>query len=335
MSRIIYFKNIDDDNLSSKFAAIKENNSVFYSFLTNSMRTNELLGIREDVFDEICSHISEFSKNQSEISLVVSLALNLKCSPDVLLWSNSFIKQQKYDIDDFGIMINSALENDMPLDVINDLFNQGLGETELLTRIDEFVSVELPDDSTVSVDGDNKRVDNTAEGDMTIDNTFITHQVSPGPGNSKELLNSESQNVAGEVEYGDMFENLITVMSVSSHSNGEIKEIDDIIKQVIAKYQVATAELTANSADIIHILEQKEEEVKRLNALIQIQQQLMSKWQLKISELRSENARLNTKILAAEKSEMKREAINQKIAELKNLTFETQMQSSDDVYSFE
>lgn len=67
-------------------------------------------------------------------------------------------------------------------------------------------------------------------------------------------------------------------------------------------------------------MECKREENERLNALLTIQQRVLSGQQDKINELRMQIDNLNSRIQNAEKKEMRRKAIDQKISELQNLT---------------
>lgn len=59
----------------------------------------------------------------------------------------------------------------------------------------------------------------------------------------------------------------------------------------------------------------------------------MSSQQNKINEMRGEIVRLNTRIQNAERTEMRREAINQKISELQSLTL-NERKDSENAYSY-
>ena len=59
----------------------------------------------------------------------------------------------------------------------------------------------------------------------------------------------------------------------------------------------------------------------------------MSSQQNKSNEMRGEIVRLNTRIQNAERTEMRREAINQKISELQSLTL-NERKDSENAYSY-
>lgn len=107
----------------------------------------------------------------------------------------------------------------------------------------------------------------------------------------------------------------------------------DNLNKIVAKFQLAASELAAYSSEVVHEVENDKEEIKRLNALLNLQQRVMSSQQNKINEMRGEIVRLNTRIQNAERTEMRREAINQKISELQSLTL-NERKDSENAYSY-
>lgn len=312
---MIFFKNVNDSNYGEIFSNIKLNNVVMYDFILNTLQNKPNMGIREDILNTVNNNIGTFSMEQQDVSLLCKLMFNLKVSSELLLWCNEFIKKSKYQVDDFDVAINAAIEKNIPLSVIEGMFNSDYDEMELLIKIDEYTGKEgvvLPEDTVSEMEPVNE-TSSYVESAHKHDESAV------------KVMNSDPG-------YDEMFNSLITVMTSKVTGESTVKSIEDNLNGIVAKYQLATSELASYSKEILHEIEKKDEEIKKLKALLTIQQKLMSSQQNKISELRSENAHLNTKIINAEKAEMRNEAILQKAKELQNLTLGNR--NSDNVFSY-
>jgi dsDNA-specific endonuclease/ATPase MutS2 len=98
--------------------------------------------------------------------------------------------------------------------------------------------------------------------------------------------------------------------------------VQDNINAILAKFQVTVSELTSYATNIVRDWEKDKEEIERLKALNEIQQKVISNQQTKINEMRNQLVRTNEKLQAVKLSEMKSEAIKQKISELDSLASE-------------
>ena len=72
--------------------------------------------------------------------------------------------------------------------------------------------------------------------------------------------------------------------------------------------------------DVVRDWENDKIEIERLKALYEIERRLLSGQQEKIATLQNEIDVLNTKLRAAEKSEIRRQEIDKKLSELQTLT---------------
>lgn len=220
-------------------------------------------------------------------------------------WIDSYLKRKENldNVDDFFIMFSEAVERNMPLNEIKKLFEK---ETDELIIYDKILNY------------------NTDTAEIDDENMPNEEKV-----NAKEIVIDAKKSIANdnktvyekrESDYAEMFHSLITVMSKKDDSDNEVYSVDDNFKKIAAKFQLATSELIAYASEVVHAMECKREENERLNALLTIQQRVLSGQQDKINELRMQIANLNSRIQNAEKKEMRRKAIDQKISELQNLT---------------
>jgi hypothetical protein len=315
-NRIIGIKDRNNTEFEGVFNSIENNNADLYNFLIVMLKNNQNTGIREDVLRFLGEHGGEFNSSDKNFThCLVGLAVNPKMVPDFLLWVNSFLNRNKnYSVDDFEVTVTEAIKKGIPYSKIKELFDSGkYDEVEMLYEIQQYTP-DLFADETEPV----------AEPEPVVSNNEQAYVVETFAKADVPETNNEYTEIrqGTEASYTDMINSLITVMSPKNY-NGSSKSIDDNLHSIIAKFQLATTELQSYSSEIVGELDRKDEEIKRLNALLTIQKNLITSHQNKISEQRMEIDRLNAKILNAEKTEMKREAINQKISELQSLTLGT------------
>lgn len=296
--RIIYFKDKDEENIDDLFQIIEKENYKLSQFLTENLKKDSSIGIRDDVLKYISENAASFGENQSYLFNIVCFLKNLKMTAEHLAWVNDFFNkntENHFLIEDFAIVFNEAVERDIPLFKIKEFFSADEDEVNIYERVISYV----PDD------------------------TDLPRKSAMEP--AEELLQKEGKkeydvSKSDEPGYADIFGNLIMALGIKSDSSESLSKVNENLNKIAAKFQFATSELSVYASEIVHEMETDKKEIERLSALMNLQQRMMASQQNKINELRNEIARLSCKLQDAERTEMKREAINQKICELQNLT---------------
>lgn len=306
---LISLRDRENPEVEKMFVQLEKNNSILYRFLNDDLQKDPLYGVRRDVFAYVVENAAQFNQNQRYMFNLAGIMCNIKILPEHIKWIDSYLKKKgTYEtVDDFMIIFGEAVEKDMPLEQIQNLFDT---ESDEIVIYDKIVNYQPEANDTVSEKAPlvkNKLESRKLENEIEADNKNNISE-------KKENHQSQDSNFA------EMFHSLITVMNRKDETDDEVHSVDENFKQIVAKFQLATSELMAYASEVVHTLECKNAENERLNALMTIQQRVMSNQQNKINELHIQIAHLNFRIQEAEKTEMKREAINQKICELQNLT---------------
>lgn len=316
--RIIYLKDKNMPDISDIFSKLEQNNKSLYRFICSNLQKDASLGVREDVLQYISGVAEQFGTDQRLLFQIAGFMVNLKITPDHLEWVDSFLKKNTaVDVDDFSVVFIEAVEKDIPLQQIKKLFGS---ETDQLLIYQKIVDYE-PENGDESAD---KVSENHNDANPVLEISKKENEV------EKIEDRDDKQEDSG---YAEMFNNLITVMSIKNDGDNSARTISDNLNKIVAKLQLAASELAAYSSEVVHEVENDKEEIKRLNALLNLQQRVMSSQQNKINEMRGEIVRLNTRIQNAERTELRREAINQKISELQSLTL-NERKDSENAYSY-
>lgn len=306
---LLSLKDREKPEVEKLFTQLEENNGVLYRFLKSTLQKDPLRGIRQDVLIYVAENAAQFGQDHGYMFSLAVLLCNIKIMPEHIKWMDSYLKKKEKidDDDDFFILFTEALEKDMPLAQIKNLFET---ETDEIIMYDKIMNYQS---DTVE----------TEDKDISDEVTESAKEITVREKNSVAEENGEENGIVhenGESGYAEMFNSLITVMNKKDGTDDEVHSVDENFKKIVAKFQLATSELIAYASEVVHAMECKKEENERLNALLTIQQRVLSSQQDKISELRIQITHLNVRIQNAEKTEMRREAINQKINELQNLT---------------
>lgn len=314
---LISLKDRDNTEIENLFTQLKENNSVLYQFLYNTLRKDPLLGIRKDVLTYVAENAAQFNQDRRYMFKLAGLMCNIKILPEHIRWVDDFLKSKgNYEtVEDFIIVFSQAVEKDIPLAQIKEIFNK---ESDQLVLYQKIACYQKPSDKEVNASLNDA---NEIEADNTVGTVEEDNSIAEAEG--KEVF------VSQESDFTELFHNIVTVMSKKEGADDEIHSVDENFKQIVAKFQLATSELMAYASKVVHMIEGEKEKNERLNALLSIQQRALSGQQEKINELRIQNTHLRARIQSAEKSEMRREAINQKINELQNLTINNERKEED------
>lgn len=317
--RIIYLKDKNMSDVSDIFSKLEQNNKALYRFVCSNLQKDASLGVREDVLQYISGVAEQFGTDQRFLFQIAGFMNNLKITPEHLEWVDSFLKKNTaVDVDDFSVVFIEAVEKDIPLQQIKKLFDS---ETDQLLIYQKIVDYE-PETF-------NETADEVPESDNDVNSLLEI----PNQGDGAKKIDDKECDKQEDSGYAEMFNSLITVMSIKKDGDNSARTVSDNLNKIVAKFQLAESELAAYSSEVVHEVENDKEEIKRLNALLNLQQRVMSSQQNKINEMRGEIVRLNTRIQNAERTEMRREAINQKISELQSLTL-NERKDSENAYSY-
>jgi hypothetical protein len=314
----IYLKNRNDSEFAGIFDDIENGNAELYNFLLAELRSPNV-GIKEDVLYCIKDHAPDFGTDKAFLHCVVEFASNDRMTPDFLIWINSFIqKNRSYPVDDFDVAVSAAIDVNIPFVKIKDMFESGkYDETEILYAIQDYEpsGEDVAANETLSYQVDDAEPVESGEKDTSDYSKGYEGTVAPYYSAEKQAVSNKNDI---DNSYNEMINSLITVMLPKN--DGAAREIDNNLHSILAKFQLALTELQSYASEIKNELDKKDEEIKRQNALLKIQEKLITSHQNKINEQKAVIDELNAKIHTAERTEMQREAINQKINELQNLT---------------
>lgn len=304
-------------DVSDIFSKLEQNNKALYRFVCSNLQKDASLGVREDVLQYISGVAEQFGTDQRFLFQIAGFMNNLKITPEHLEWVDSFLKQNTaVDVDDFSVVFIEAVEKDIPLQQIKKLFGSETDQLLIYQKI---------------VDYEPGTFNETADAESNNDVNFLLEI--PKQEDGAEKIDDKECDKQEDSGYAEMFNSLITVMSIKNDGDNSARTVSDNLNKIVAKFQLAASELASYSSEVVHEVENDKEEIKRLNALLNLQQRVMSSQQNKINEMRGEIVRLNTRIQNAERTEMRREAINQKISELQSLTL-NERKDSENAYSY-
>ena len=308
--KVIYQKDLEEEDINSYFNNIKEKNVKLYDCIMENLRKENSLGIREDILKYISGHISEFKDSQEYAFNIASLICNVKITTDYLEWVNYYFQNiDLIKISDFMIVFSEAVEKDIPLAEIKKFFSE---EEKDELRIYDMVMSYTPSEAS----------SDSSEEVPTADATEVKSESVPGENRELATVADSKEETVNDNDPGmaSMFDNLLTVMTYRNKNTDEsVIGVQENINKILAKFQIASTEMTTYCTSIIREWERDKEEIEHLTALNKIQQEILGNQQNKINELRNDIIRLNERIQAAEKSEMQRDAIRQKISELDTL----------------
>lgn len=314
--KIIYAKDLEDESVGKCMERIKENNPQLYDSLRDNLQKESSLGIREDVLSYISEHIEEFDSEQEYVFNIAALMGNIKISADYFAWINRYFREiNKISISDFVIVFDEAVEKDIPLEVIMEFFSSDEDDVlKIYDKVDKYTAEEK--DASEKADDAAQRIESDKKAQENENQNPQIHTV--------DVENSHTGDMQDEnSEMADMFKNLLTVMTYCNRDTGDsVLNIQDNINAILAKFQLAMSEMTSYSTNIVRDWEKDKEEIERLKALNEIQQKVIRNQQTKMNEMRSQLVRTNENLQALKLSEIRSEALKQKISELDTLVSE-------------
>lgn len=312
--KVLYEDDLDNNTAVLRYMeVIKQERTYIYQYLRQYFSKDHTLGVRADVLAHMSDHIREFSEDKDYAYHITSMVGNVKAGPEWYEWINSYYgsEDRRIEIGDLMIVISGAIENNVPLEFVKSAFETEEDILEIYEKIDSYHKESEPE----TLD------DFDVESPIADSDRECANEVIAPPETKKEIAGRETEGIC-EPQISDMFESLATVMSGKTNSEKDVSQLQD-------EFNDAQSKLQTIATGMFREWEKDKDVIERQNALHQIYQQLINSQQNKINAMRNEIRKLQGRIQDAERSEMKREAINQKISELQQLTHSTGLSISD------
>lgn len=311
--KVLYEEDLDNNITVSRYMEIiKQEREGIYQYLRQYFSKDHTLGVRADVLTYMSDHIKDFKEDKDYAYHITSLVGNVKAGPEWYEWINSYYgsENNRIDIGDLMIVVSGAIENNVPLEFVKSAFETG---EDILGIYDKIDSYHNESDSEPIVDSSIEAP--VADSDEKENDIVVS------PEDKKEISGKENGGKY-EPQISDMFESLAMVMSAKTSSEKTVSQLEDDFNETLSKLQTITT-------GVFRDWEKDKDIIERQKALHQIYQQLINSQQNKTNGMRNEIRKLQSRIQDAERSEMKREAINQKISELQQLTHSTELSAAD------
>ena len=308
--KLVFSKDLANKDIEKLLELIKESNEQFYSCLMDCLKKDSSVVIDKEVLDYFSVNANKFGDNNKFLKYVVDLACNSKTTVHHV----NFIVDYFHDIpddsricdDDFFIVLSACVEKGLPISEIKNLFYSNNDAVYILETVDSFMSSDI-DTSVSASENSDIHVDNK-------ENAGLLANIDKG---SSVGVPVSSGTPSSDV---DMINNILTVLTFQDENEMDIiNGIQTSFMNFNDRLQSFTSDLSVFSTDVINHLKKNEEDLRRLRAMISINQKLLSSKQREINELRMENERLNNKINDFQLSGMKQDALKEKINELSKL----------------
>lgn len=293
---------------------IKSKNHLLFSFIEELLLKNSSQGIREDVFRYLSANAEHIGNKKDELNyeyFISNMALDISMGPEWYEWFDEYFDRENHlDTDDFAYLINeSYTERKIPLKDLKDLFNKGQNDVlAILDMIIQYVPDPVIDDMT------------KAEPDNS---STIEHN---------QIIVEDAHTSGGTEHYGyvEMFDNLLSVMSYKGTEETSIAGVQNEMNKVLAKFQLATTEMSTLVVEMLKNWEKDKDELKKMKSLYSIQQNLLASQQHTISNLKMDIVKLKNRLSETEKSDLQRISLNNKLLEIQGLMSELSKPMSGD-----
>jgi len=298
--KIFYARDLDQEEVALNLEVIKEKNRKLYDFITENIRKDSNVGIREDVLSYLCEHISDFRTDQEYTYGITSLICNSNVSAEYLEWVNAYFDADaRIQFNDFMVVLGEAIDKQIPLRIIKEMFADAEDELAIYSKVIDYVAP-VPTGDT--------------------ENTSMSVAENNIPGT---VVDSEPpMEVSGPrgLEMPDMFNNLLTVVRLRDSQANTALEWQEELNKITAELQMSLSKLSSFSTEMVREWEKDKAEIQRLTAFNEILQKFLANNQSKTNEMRNEIKMLQQKVQAMERSELQQQTISEKVAELNALT---------------
>lgn len=318
------FKNDLDSNKEYQdiLKAIKGKNATLYYCLMEKISKNKTVGIREDVLMMIAQNVGRISTFlHDDIGRITYFALLTNNSGIGAEWYEWMLAQDNWitaiGMDNFFILIGEIQEHNISLESFEKIYSLEDDFADILGKINDYQDEQI-EEHTVADYQEEAQPDSEAE---NLSDNITENEAAEVAEAVQSEISTEQNPMSREQEVSNLFGNLLTVMSEDSAKN--TISMQNELSQIIANFQSSFNEMSTFAYDLIHQWNNDRQEMERLKALFQLQQQVLSSQTMKINELRNLLDQKDNEIKKSVQRELKQEEISKKIMELKSLSEET------------
>lgn len=318
------FKNDLDSNEEYQdiLKAIKGENANLYYCLIENISKNTTVGIREDVLMMIAQNVGRISNFlHDDIGRITYFALLTNNSGIGAEWYEWMLSQDNWitaiGMDNFFILIGEIQEHHISLESFKKIYSPEDDFADILKKINDYQDEQIKEHTGIDAQ---EEIQSVSEAEDLSENVTESEAVDVAEAGQTEI-STEQNTMSREQEVSNIFGNLLTVMSEDNAKN--TISMQNELSQIIANFQTSFNEMSTFAYDLIHQWNSDRQEMERLKALFQLQQQVLSSQTMKINELRNLLEQKDNEIKKSVQREMKQEEISKKIMELKSLSEET------------
>lgn len=318
------FKNDLDSNEEYQdiLKAIKGENATLYYCLMENISKNKTVGIREDVLMMIAQNVGRISTFlHDDIGRITYFALLTNNSGIGAEWYEWMLAQDNWitamGMDNFFILIGEIQEHNISLESFEKIYSPEDDFADILGKINVYQDEQI-EEHTVADYQEEAQPDSESE---NLSDNITENEAAEVAEAVQSEISTEQNPMSREQEVSNIFGNLLTVMSEDNAKN--TISMQNELAQIIANFQTSYNQISTFAYDLIHQWNSDRQEMERLKALFQLQQQVLSSQTMKINELRNLLDQKDNEIKKSVQRELKQEEISKKIMELKSLSEET------------
>lgn len=315
--KLIYARDIHDGEFEPLFNSIKEQNEILYHLLMAGLEKNPSVGLRADVLSYFAEKAESLGSDQKLLFQLTDFACNPRVNVSYLSFVDDYFNHntsgERFSIDDFGVVFSACVEKSIPIETVRNMFYGNMDVVEIYEAVDKY-------EESLGDTGNNAE-DISYEKNVQVIDEPKHSEVSAG--SVKDDFEEPVKVVRNEDNASDvdMFNNLVTVMTFRDKEGMEaLGSLQGRFTDILSVFNSTASDLSSFSAELFNSMKKDKEEIKKLNAMISIIQKLLTQKQNEINSLRGEVARLNERIRASEKAELKRNQLYEKITEAYKMT---------------
>lgn len=309
---VVYFKDLNNQDIDSILVRIMESNEVLYDLLTSCFESSPKVGIDRSVLEFISDSASAFPTDQGFLLHLIELTFNSKSKPEhfkfIAEYLNDFSFDNRLPADDFFALLDVCIDKSLPISEIKTLFYSNDDSSRIFESINGYLAI-----SDEVSSGDSSIDSNTSMADSSVS----VRSVSNIDTKQSSVVRTVGEHIKTDVEMMNIY-----ISALSQQDEDIMDVINDVqhtFTSFIGRLQSIPTDLSAFSNDISAHLKKYDTYIHNLHMSITFYKNLVSSKQRTINELRSENERLNEIIKNYQLSNMEDSIINEKTDELLNL----------------
>lgn len=316
-SRMLYKKDLETPEYVAILKNIFDADGMLYDGIMSNINANPVVGIRDDVLRLIQERVNEvrrFAKDSSTLAWFIRQTNNSTVGSDWYAWILDHATWiEEMSIDNFSVLFDQILEFQLSVEDFTELYEESNDFYDLLTAIQNFDTEKYADEKPAEQEDD-------AE-DKEVVASFQDETVEKQKSN--EIVHAQS--VKPEVKEPDVshiFDNILTVMS-KDDANASSLSMQNKLSSMLSNLQDNITELSNFAYEMIHNWNNERQEMERMRALFQLQQQVLASQSTKLNEMRNLLNQKDEEIRESMQRDMEHEELAKKIAELNSLSEKT------------